>query len=206
MWLWAQVSRRRSWRCRAGEVGVADSPGSAVAGVAGDETAAVGGGVVEDVVDVPVGVVVGEDRAADAVGAGGDSLRRSGSWRRSSRSRRRCGCRRVRRRRRRRRTVAQVAGMNCMRPWAPAELVVLLRPCAVSSIPIPASRVQGRWYRSAAATYNALMSAGIGRGGLFREFSRGVPGGGSSNPMPPCWPPGSLGPVPGGLDGATACR
>ena len=48
------------------------------------------------------------------------------------------------------------------------------------------------------------MPAGMGWGGLDSEFRRGVPGGGSVKPMPPCWPPGSLGPVPGGLDGATA--
>src|ERR1019366_1415577 len=56
------------------QVGVAVAvSGAAVGGVAQDGASAVGLGVVEDVVDVPVGVVVGEDRRSDAVGAFGDA-------------------------------------------------------------------------------------------------------------------------------------
>ena len=45
-------------------------------------------------------------------------------------------------------------GMNCIRPWAPALETALVRPCPVSSIPIPASSVHGSLYRAAAATYD----------------------------------------------------
>ena len=47
---------------------------------------------------------------------------------------------------------AKVAGMNCMRPRAPALEVALLRLWLVSSIPTPASSVQGSLYRFAAAS------------------------------------------------------
>jgi hypothetical protein len=66
------------------------------------------------------------------------------------------------------------AGMNCISPCAP-ELVWLLRPCPVSSIPMPASSVQGILYWSAAARYSFLIFGGIGSGGLFSEARRGVP-------------------------------
>ena len=55
------------------QVGVAHSPRSAVARVAGDDAFAVGGRAVQDVVDVPVGVVVGEDRPPNPFKAGGNS-------------------------------------------------------------------------------------------------------------------------------------
>jgi hypothetical protein len=47
--------------------------------------------------------------------------------------------------------------MNCMNPWAPAELVWSLRPWPVSSMPMPASKVQGILYRAAAAQYSFLI-------------------------------------------------
>jgi hypothetical protein len=70
--------------------------------------------------------------------------------------------------------------MNCISPWAPAELVRLLRPCAVSSMPIPASNVQGILYLAAAATYTFLILAGMGSGGfangvLFAAYHLHVP-------------------------------
>src|SRR5215216_6949753 len=79
----------------------------------------------------------------------------------------------------------QVAGMNCIRPWAPAELVWLLRPCPVSSMPMPASKVQGILYLAAAAMYRFLILGGIGSGGLCSESWRGRPGAGSGNTPPP---------------------
>ena len=54
------------------QLGVA-VPGAAVVGVAGDGAAAVAGGVVEDVVDVPVDVVVREEGSADTGRAGADA-------------------------------------------------------------------------------------------------------------------------------------
>ena len=81
--------------------------------------------------------------------------------------------------------LAQVAGMNCISPCAPAELVWLLRPCPVSSMPMPASSVQGILYLSAAARYSFLIFGGIGSGGLCSEARRGVPGRGIGNPTPP---------------------
>ena len=75
--------------------------------------------------------------------------------------------------------VAQVAGMNCISPCAPAELVWLLRPCPVSSMPIPASSVQGILYLSAAARYSFLIFGGMGSGGLCSEFAAGFRGVGS---------------------------
>ena len=79
--------------------------------------------------------------------------------------------------------------MNCIRPWAPAELVRLLRPCPVSSMPMPASKVQGILYSSAAAMYRFLILAGMGSGGLCSESCRGRPGAGSRNPTPPSGAP-----------------
>src|SRR4051794_26386099 len=81
--------------------------------------------------------------------------------------------------------VAQVAGMNCISPCAPAELVCLLRPCPVSSMPIPASSVQGILYLSAAATYSFLIFGGMASGGLCSELRRGVRGRGIGSPTPP---------------------
>ena len=78
--------------------------------------------------------------------------------------------------------------MNCISPWAPAELVRLLRPCPVSSMPMPASKVQGILYLAAAAMYRFLILAGMGSGGLCSESCRGRPGAGSGNPTPPSGP------------------
>src|SRR5215211_6971383 len=75
--------------------------------------------------------------------------------------------------------------MNCISPCAPAELVWLLRPCAVSSMPIPASSVQGTLYLSAAATYSFLIFAGMASGGVSSELRRGVRGRGIGNPTAP---------------------
>src|SRR5215211_1724035 len=101
----------------------------------------------------------------------------------------------------------QVAGMNCISPWAPAELVWLLRPCPVSSMPMPASSVQGILYLSAAATYSSLIFGAIGSGGLRSEARRRVPGRGIRNPTPPSAEsadrPSGAGDV-AFLDGATA--
>ena len=55
------------------QVRVAGAVGAAVVRVAGDGAAAVAVGVVEDVVDVPVDVVVGEQGLADAGGAVADA-------------------------------------------------------------------------------------------------------------------------------------
>src|SRR5215213_5619039 len=104
--------------------------------------------------------------------------------------------------------VAQVPGMNCISPCAPLELVRLLRPWAVSAIPIPATSAQGILYSSAAATYSFLILGGIGSGGLFRESRRGARGRGSGKPTPPSRTSPRIlseaGDVPS-LDGATAC-
>ena len=64
-------------------------------------------------------------------------------------------------------------------------------PWWVSSIPIPARRVHGTLYRSPAATYSARMPAGMGAAGVVREFRRGVPAAGRSNPIPPSSPAGT---------------
>ena len=75
--------------------------------------------------------------------------------------------------------------MNCISPWAPAELVWLLRPCPVSSMPIPASSVHGILYLVARRPRTASRSwAGMGSGGLCSESCRGAAGLGQVEPDP----------------------
>lgn len=60
--------------------------------------------------------------------------------------------------------------MNCINPCAPAALVWLLRPWRVSAIPIPANSTHGTRYRFPAATYKALMRAGMVWAGLVSDW------------------------------------
>jgi hypothetical protein len=163
------------------QLGVA-APCGAPVGVAGDSAAAVAGRVVEDVVDIPVDGVVGEQCPPDTGGACPDAgfgevvgggvnaigvVVDVGAPSPSPSTP----------------IEAQVPGMNCIRPFAPAELVWLLRPWPVSSMPMPASKVQGILYLPAAAMYSFLILFGMGSGGLCSESWRGRPGGGRGEPQ-----------------------
>ena len=65
-------------------------------------------------------------------------------------------------------SLAQVEGRNCMTPCA-EPLPARTRPCWVSSMPTPASSVQGRFVAAAAFWYQAWMSAGMGAGAFCKE-------------------------------------
>ena len=150
----------------------------------------VAGGVGEHLGDVPVGVVVGVDRAV-GVGrhAGGAQVAGGGEDRVFGV----VGVARPRRRWRRRRTFPRSTGMNCIQPIAPAEETLRLVPKAVS-ISLIAGEHRGALGAEAVGGGGPLVDrdqdrrhAGARRSSSSgsRGFRRVRPGGGGGFGAPP---------------------